>query len=210
MTRTAVIAGATGLVGGHCLRRLASAPEYSRVVALVRRPSGVPQERMTDFDRLAPDDVEEGADVFCALGTTIKKAGSQKAFRRVDFEYPVALARLAEQRGSPRFLVVSSVGADPGSSNFYLRTKGEMEREIAALPFEAVHIFRPSFLIGDRQESRPGERIAIALARPLGFVLGGPLRKYRAITAECVAAAMVRFALSDARGIRIHHFDEMR
>jgi uncharacterized protein YbjT (DUF2867 family) len=210
--RTAVVAGATGLVGSHCIRLLAASPEYTRVIALVRRNASLRfpkvQERLVDFERLDGLQIDAGADVFCALGTTIRKAGSKAAFRRVDFDYPLALARRTAELGARRFLVVSSVSADPGSSNFYLKTKGEMERELASLPFEALHIFRPSFLIGERQESRPGEKAGIVLAGLIAFTLVGPLRKYRAVSAEVVAAAMVRCALSDTKGVHIHHFDE--
>lgn len=194
MARTAVIAGSTGLVGGHCLQLLNSAPEYERVHPLVRGPGGL----NLDFD--AADDVH------CAIGTTIQKAGSQEAFRQVDLEIPVTLARRALEAGARRYLVVSSVGADPDSSNFYLKTKGEMERELASLAFEAVHIFRPSFLMGNRKESRPGEKVGIVMARSLAPLLIGGLRKYRPVQAQAVASAMVRAALSPSRGVHIHVF----
>lgn len=214
MPRTAVIAGATGLVGSHCLRYLTASPEYARVIALVRRKSaagsGGAEERVVDFDHLDTETFEAGADVFCALGTTIRKAGSEAAFRRVDFEYPVALAKRAAALDARQFLVVSSVSANAASSNFYLKTKGEMERDLASLAFDAVHIFRPSFLIGDRPESRPGEKIGILLARALGFVMVGPLANYHAIPAQTVAAAMVRAALQNGRGVHVHHYAEMR
>jgi uncharacterized protein YbjT (DUF2867 family) len=210
--RTAVIAGGTGLTGSHCLRILSAAPEYSRVVALVRRPAALQspkvQEQVIDFDRLINLQVDAGADVFCALGTTIRKAGSNAAFRRVDFDYPVTLGRTAAALGARQFLVVSSVSADPASPNFYLRTKGEMERELAALPFQAVHIFRPSFLIGERREFRAGEKLGIAAARLIAPMLMGSLRKYRAVPAETVARAMVRYALKDVEGVHIWHFDD--
>jgi uncharacterized protein YbjT (DUF2867 family) len=207
-----VIAGGTGLVGGHCLRILSLTPQYRSVVALVRRKTGLQQstveERSVDFERLDTLDLEPEADVFCALGTTIRKAGSKAAFRRVDFDYPVALARRAAALGARRFLVVSSVSADPASPNFYLKVKGEMERELAALPFDAIHIFRPSFLIGERKESRPAEKAGVTIARLFAFTLAGSLRKYRAVQAETVAAAMVRCALRDTRGVHIHHYDD--
>ncbi|HBY63847.1 MAG TPA: oxidoreductase [Solibacterales bacterium] len=212
MPRTAMIAGATGLVGGHCLRLLARTPEYSRIVALVRRETPLPacvEQRVVDFGRLSEADLEEGADVFCALGTTIRKAGSQAAFRRVDLDYPQTLAQCAAARGSRRFLAVSSVGADAGSNNFYLRTKGEMERAVTAAGLEATHFFRPSFLIGERIEDRWGERIGIAAARAFGFLFVGGLKRYRAVTAETVAAAMVRSALSGERGVHVHHYRDM-
>ncbi|MDX2152368.1 MAG: oxidoreductase [Bryobacteraceae bacterium] len=213
MSRTAMVAGATGLVGNHCLRLLAASPHYAKVVALARRPLQAPPpgvvERSVDFDRLTDGDIEPGADLFSALGTTIRKAGSQAAFRRVDLDYPLALARLAASKGASRLLLVSSVGADPASANFYLRVKGELEHAVQSLPFEAVHIFRPSLLLGERQEIRLGERLAIAAARSLQFGFVAGLRKYHPVLAASVAAAMVRAALRDDRGVHIHHYDEI-
>jgi uncharacterized protein YbjT (DUF2867 family) len=207
-----VVAGATGLVGGQCVRILGASAEYANVIALVRRKTGLAsqriEERVVDFNRFEELSFETEADVYCALGTTIRKAGSKAAFLRVDFDYPVTLARRAAALGARRFLIVSSVAADPASPNFYLKTKGEMEREIAALPFDAVHIFRPSFLIGEREESRPGEKAGIVLARLFWFALIGPVRKYRAVPAEAVATAMVRAAVRGTNGVHIHHYDD--
>src|SRR5579872_661285 len=150
----AMVAGATGMVGSECLRLVEG--RYESVTALVRRTSGIPLEKVIDFDRLADLKIPAGAHVYCALGTTIRKAGSQEAFRRVDFEYPRALAeRTAAARG--KFVLVSSVSADAKSRNFYLRVKGDLEEAIRAMPLEAFHIFRPSFLLGDRKEKRSGE-----------------------------------------------------
>ena len=205
--RTAIIAGGTGLIGSHCVREL---PEkYDGVVSLVRRPSGISTEHVIDFDRMENVRLDADADVFCALGTTIRKAGSQEAFRRVDFEYVVGLARRAADCHARQFIVVSSVGADPASSNFYLRVKGEMERAVSALPLKAVHIFRPSLLLGDRQESRPAERVAIAAARVAGFAFAGPLRKYHPVDARTVASAMIAAALGDARGVRSYEHESI-
>lgn len=214
MSRTAVLVGSSGLVGGCCLERLLHDAEYTRVILLVRRNALVrhakTDERIVNFDELGSVDFEPGADVFCALGTTIRKAGSQAEFRKVDLDYPVALAKRAHQLGAQRFLVVSSVGADASSSNFYLRTKGEMEQAVRALPFHAVHIFRPSFLVGERRELRLGEAVGGALAQPLRFLLLGPLRQYRPVEADTVAAAMLAAALGPATGAHIHHYGGIR
>jgi uncharacterized protein YbjT (DUF2867 family) len=104
---------------------------------------------------------------------------------------------------------VSSVGADPRSRNFYLRVKGELERDLTRLPIETVHVFRPGLLLGPRTENRPGERMAQAVLPTMSFLLAGPLRRYRAIDADRVAAAMVRAALSGATGRHVHYWDEM-
>jgi uncharacterized protein YbjT (DUF2867 family) len=164
---------------------------------------------VVNFSRLGGDIFDPGADVFCAVGTTIRKAGSQAAFRKIDFDIPVELARAAAQAGAEQFSIVSSVGASSATSNFYLKTKAEMEAAIAAEPFHAVHVFRPSFLIGDRHESRPGERVGVAIARVLGWTLAGPLRKYRAIDAKTVAAAMIAAASEGPVGVHVYHYDEM-
>ncbi len=218
MPRTAWIAGASGLVGSRLLRRLLDSPEYSAVVALVRGPlvrgpldldHPKLDQRTVDFERLAEADLPAPDDVFSTLGTTIKKAGGKEAFRRIDHGYSRALAERAAQLGARRFLLVTSVAADARSPNFYLRVKAELEADIAGLPFESVHYFRPSFLMGERQENRPAERLGIALARTFQFLLFGPMRLYRPIDADQVAAAMVRRALAADTGRHIHHYDNM-
>lgn len=211
--RTALIAGATGLVGGHCLKLLLKEPAYRRVIAIARRPLDAGHPRLTviirDFATLDGVDFAGVTDVFCSLGSTIRKAGSREAFRQIDSGYPVAIAEKAIAAGANRFLVVSSVGAEPGSPNFYLRVKAGMEAAVSAFPFEAVHIFRPSFLVGERSETRVGERIGIAVAAGLEFMLVGGLKKYRAIPAATVAAAMVAASKTATRGVHVYHWKEM-
>jgi uncharacterized protein YbjT (DUF2867 family) len=228
-TRIAVLAGATGLVGGCCLQALLHSPDYTRIIVLTRRPGfnfisagrtyAQVERRLVDFDHLSAADLAAGGgaaqgpilahDVFCALGTTIKKAGSQAAFRKVDFGYIVNLARAAAEAGAKRFMLVSSVGADPHSRNFYLRVKGETEQAVSALPFEAVHIFRPGLLLGHRSEKRAGERIAQGVMPKLNFVLAGGLRKYRAVPAETVANAMVRVAAGQSTGVQVYEYAQI-
>ncbi len=211
MSSTAVIAGATGLVGGECLGLLLN--RYDSVTSLVRKATGRQHprliERRIDFDRLDTIEIPRGAHVYSALGSTIKKAGSEAAFRRVDFDYPKMLAGRAAAAGGARFILVSSVGADKTSGNFYLRVKGELEDAIAPMPLEAALFFRPSVLIGEREETRRGESIGIGVARVLAFALIGPLRKYRAIPAGTVAEAMVSAAASETPGVHAYHYDEI-
>jgi uncharacterized protein YbjT (DUF2867 family) len=211
MSKVAVIAGATGLIGGECLRLLLD--RYDSVTSLVRKSTGFEHpkliERRIDFERLDTVEVPRGAHVYCALGSTIKKAGSEAAFRRVDFDYPKMLAGRAAAAGGARFVLVSSVGANKASQSFYLRVKGELEEAVAAMPLEAALFFRPGILIGDRLEKRTGETIGIAVARALAFALVGPLRKYRAIPAGTVAAGMVSAATSDVRGVHVYHYDDI-
>lgn len=202
--------GATGLVGGHCLRLLLASAEYSRVCVVGRRTLEMRDAKLrqvaVEFDAL-PDDPALFAvdDVFCCLGTTIAKAGSPKAFARVDLEYPRMIAGPAVKYGAKQFLLVSSVGADNESGNFYLRTKGEVEGAVSALPFHAVHIFRPSMLLGRRTEFRWKERLIEPLMRGLQFMFVGALRKYRPIEASDVARAMVAAARRGGSGV---HFIE--
>ena len=201
MSRRALLAGATGLVGSHCLRLLLASAPYEKVVALVRRPlpltEGKLEQAVVDYDRLAAM-LPAGSfdDVYCCLGTTIRKAGSQAAFRRVDFDYPVALAREARKRGASRFMLVSALGADPTSKVFYNRVKGEVEQAVRAAGLEQTWCFRPSLLVGERSESRPAERAGIAFAKLMVPLLQGPLRRYRAVEADAVAAAMIAVALN--------------
>jgi uncharacterized protein YbjT (DUF2867 family) len=186
--QTALLVGATGLVGQQLLRLLLKDPMLQRVTVLVRQPLdrqalqadaslaahlGKLDEHVVRFDDLGPHAPHFKVDaVFCALGTTIKTAGSQAAFRRVDFDYPLAVARLAKAQGVPHFLLVSALGAQSSSRVFYSRVKGELEDALAALNFDALTLARPSVLEGDRQESRPGEW----LARQLGWLTPGPYK----------------------------------
>ena len=211
MSSVAVIAGASGLVGQECLRLLLH--RYDSVTSLVRKPTGREQarlvERRIDFERLDTVEIPRGAHVYCALGSTIKKAGSEEAFRRVDFDYPKMLAGRAAAAGGAKFVLVSSVGSSKTSGNFYLRVKGELEEAIAAMPLEAALFFCPSILIGDREEKRRAEAVGVVVARALSFALVGPLRKYRAIPAGTVAEAMVEAANSDVRGVHTYHYDDI-
>jgi uncharacterized protein YbjT (DUF2867 family) len=143
--------------------------------------------------------------VFCALGTTIRKAGSEAAFRAVDYDYPLVVAREALARGARRYVLVSAVGANPKSQIFYNRVKGELEQALASLPFPGgLRVLRPSVLLGERTESRPGEQIAATLMRATGGLFVGALQKYRAIKAIDVARAMITAAESDSDGVLLY------
>jgi len=204
-TRTALVAGASGLVGGFLLDGLLEAPQYRQVISLGRRalPREHPKlvQRTADFARLEEESLPSAEDAFCCLGTTLKKAGSQEAFRAVDHDAVLAFARAAKRAGVRRFLVVTALGADARSSVFYNRVKGEAEQALQALGFESLVILRPSLLLGDRAESRPGERAAIVASRVLGPLLrpfGG-----RPIEARTVARAMTALAQAAPQGVRV-------
>jgi uncharacterized protein YbjT (DUF2867 family) len=198
---TALVIGATGLVGAELVRQLAVHASWTHVSALVRRvpdrmPSGV-TPILTDFEQLDRIRVRLAADhVFCALGTTIRAAGSREAFRRVDYDYVLTVARLAREVGARHFLLVSSLGADSRSRVFYSRVKGEVEEAIQTLGYPSVTIVRPSLLLGDRTEFRLGE----VLMKPLGPLMP---RRLKPVHARAVAATLVRAAAADAAGVRI-------
>ncbi|WP_274365976.1 oxidoreductase [Paenibacillus thermotolerans] len=202
--RTAVIAGATGLVGGILLDWLLASEEYEQVIALVRKPLAMEHPKLTpvnlDFNLLGSLSVVRADDVFCCLGTTIKKAKTREAFRTVDYEYPVKLADVAARAGAKRFLVISSMGANPRSLFFYNRVKGDMENKLKEAGLPQLYIFRPSLLLGERSESRPGEELGAKWAKRLLPLMVGPLAKYRPIEATQVAYAMYRTAVSDDSG----------
>jgi uncharacterized protein YbjT (DUF2867 family) len=211
--KTALIVGGTGLVGAQCLRLLLRQQEYGQVVALLRRPVPLDSPRLVqklvDFDHLEGAAFTGATDVFCALGTTIAKAGSEVAFHRIDYGYPLSIAKLAAAAGAKQFVLLSSVGADPRATSFYLRVKGQLEQEINAASFASVHVLRPSLLLGERGDVRKGEAIGIAAAQTLRFTMKGGLRRYRPIEATTVAAAMVAAALQQSHGRHVHHFDDM-
>ena len=202
MAKHAVLAGASGLVGDRCLARMLVHPAYGRITVLSRRSLALSHEKLrvelVDFDHL-PALQGRCDDVFCCLGTTIKKAGSQEAFSRVDHDYPLALATLGKAAGASQFLMVSALGADARSSVFYSRVKGETERDIAGIGLPKVVFMRPSILLGDRQEHRAGEKAGLLVGRLIAPLLVGPLRKYRPIAADDVAAAMLYAANYDVR-----------
>jgi uncharacterized protein YbjT (DUF2867 family) len=211
---SALLLGATGLVGGNVLDLLLDDPVYGRVVVLGRRAidrtHAKLEQHVIDLERL-----EEHAglfavdDVFCCLGTTIRAAGSQQAFRRVDHDYVVASARAAAAAGARRYLLVTAAGADSASRFFYNRVKGDAEAGVSAQKFEGVVILRPSLILGPRAERRTAEAIFQRLAPALGAVMVGPLARYRAVDAKAVARAMVRLAKERPRGVRMVENDEI-
>jgi len=203
LTRSFALLGASGLVGGHLLALLAADEAYSRGTLIGRRPLGLERDKLrevvVDFDR--PEALHAHLtvdDVFCCLGTTIKKAGSQDAFRRVDRDIPVAVGREARAAGARQFLIVTAVGADAKSRIFYNRVKGEVEDALAELELPGgLKVFRPSMLVGERSESRPAERVAMALMTATRPLFAGGLTRYRPIDAGDVARAMRRAALEE-------------
>jgi len=205
LAKTAVVIGATGLIGTDLVQQLLENELYGRVVVIVRRWMPIQHQKLeqeiVDFNQL--DQVAHylaRADVFCTLGTTIKKAGSQAAFIQVDKDYPLRLAQLSKQQGAASFLIVTALGANPKSSIFYSRVKGQLEAELQELQLNQLHIFQPSMLLGDRKEVRPGERIASKIMLLLPFLFIGPLKPYKAIHVHTVAKAMIKAAKDVRKG----------
>jgi uncharacterized protein YbjT (DUF2867 family) len=197
--KTALLLGGTGLIGRHCLDYLLNDDHYRKVLMLVRRPVPVSHPKLVqqqvDFSQLANclNDTQID-DVYCCLGTTIKKAGSRKAFYEVDFTYPVEMAKLSIANGAKQFLLVSALGANPNSPVFYNRVKGEVEQELGLCGFKGLYIFRPSLLLGKRSERRLAEEYGQKLFRAGSFAFKGPLKKYRPIKGKAVAFAMLAMA----------------
>lgn len=215
MQKTALIAGASGLIGSQLLPLLLASDRYAKVVAVGRRPLPIVhpklEQRILDFDHLEEHRFALIADdVYCCLGTTMRQAGSKKAFYTVDYLYVVKLAALTAGNFAVQLLVVSAMGADEKSRVYYNRVKGEMEEAVRQTPFRAVHLFRPSLLLGERSEQRLGERVGAVLLRALRPVLLGPLRRYRAVEAATVARAMLCAATQDTIGIQVHTSDAIQ
>jgi uncharacterized protein YbjT (DUF2867 family) len=213
--KTALIAGSTGLIGNELLQFLLNGKEYEKVTAIVRRPLEIKHpkldEKIVDFDKL--EEYKESFavdDVFCCLGTTIKKAKTKEAMWKIDVDYPVAMAKLASSQGAKKFLLVSSMNADPDSPIFYSQMKGKLEVAIKQIPFESTSIFRPSLLLGNRQEYRLGERAAAAIFTMVPFLFAGPLKKYKAIEGKTVASAMYRAAQGNKSGVTIYPSEQIQ
>lgn len=210
--KIAIVIGSTGLIGSELVQQLLGNPNYSKVLLLNRRASGLTHsklaERIINFD--APDlSGVNGEDLFCAIGTTIRKAGSKEAQFKIDCQYPSTLAALLKPQGLKQVVLVSSIGADETASNFYLKTKGQLEKNIRDLDFESTIILRPSILLGKRKEFRLGEKIAIVLMQLLSPLMLGSFRKYRGIQAAKVAAKMIASANSGSKGLQIIESDKI-
>jgi uncharacterized protein YbjT (DUF2867 family) len=199
-----MIVGSTGLVGRHALRLALADTRIERVTAPVRRPAAEHPKLLApvvDFDALPVDASWWNVDaVICALGTTMRVAGSQEAFRRVDHDYPLAVARLARQHGAMTFVLNSAMGADAGSRIFYSRVKGEVERDLATLGFTSLTFVRPGLIGGERDEFRAGERMATVALRALHPLLP---RRWRINPAEHIARAMIDAATRAEPGVHV-------
>ena len=198
--RIAWVFGPTGLIGSHLLEFLSQNEKYSRIHVFTRRDTGFShpkvQIHIVDFQKLESElEKIEPGDLFCCLGTTMKRAGSKEAFRFVDYHLPVEAARIAYEKGGEKYLIVTAMGADTSSVIFYNQVKGETERDIQKYPFKQIAILRPSLLLGDRNENRIGEGIGQVVMGVLNPLMIGPMKKYKAIEGKIVAKAMLNIAL---------------
>ncbi len=214
--KTAVIFGATGAVGGRCLDVLLGDPSYGRVIAVGRRAvdrqhSKLQQARceLDKLSEIAAADVGDIDAAFCCFGSTQAKAGSKETFRQFDAGFPAAAASFVKQHGAQQFLLVTAIGADPRSSIFYNKVKGEAEAGVIKSEIASISIFRPSLLIAERQEFRWKEKLSEPLLRALSVVMIGPTRKFRPIAAETVARAMVAISNAPAPGTTIYESDRI-
>jgi uncharacterized protein YbjT (DUF2867 family) len=212
--KTALIAGATGLIGKQLMYKLIESNAYSKVIILVRKAYEIKHPKLEqipanyeNMDSLLLSAIPD--DVFCCLGTTMAKAGSKEAFHKVDYTYVLNLASFFAAKGAKNFLLVSSIGADKTSAVYYSRTKGEIEEAVSKLPYKGIFIFRPSILLGKRDEFRLGERIGIGLALVLQPFMLGSIKKYRPIYGAKVAVGMIKCALQDKEGKFILESDQI-
>lgn len=206
----AAIAGSTGFIGKLLIELLKGDHSFERIDVLSRRAFDLPEK----FKVLVNDDISkqtfEPLDVaFCALGTTIKTAGSQEAFYHVDHDLVIAFAKNAKAAGAKTFVLVSSVGATPKTSNFYLRVKGETESDLEAIGFDSLIILRPSMLMGERKEFRFGELIGKGVMTVFNPLMVGSLAKYRGIQGKTVAKAMLRLAKENLAGKHVIEGEEL-
>ena len=210
--KTAIVIGATGLVGKALIQQLLASAHVSKVVVLARRSTGVIDPKLKEhiiaFDLLELwQDLVEGDVLFSALGTTLKQAGGKEAQYRIDYIYQYEVAAAAARNGVPQYVLVSSAGANPQSRVFYSRMKGGLEEAVKKLSFRSIYLLQPSLLVGARPEERMGEKIGYRMLKGLNAI--GVLKKYRPIEDKMVAHAMVQAALAAASGLHVYTLNEL-
>lgn len=215
--KTAILIGATGLVGSHCLQQLLASPAYGRVIAVSRRPIALQHEKLQRLEVGSFDNLGQALqgvrayDAFCCLGTTIRQAGTKAEFHKVDYGYALEFAHRMRRNGARHFLLVSALGAQANSPVFYNRVKGLLEKEVAALGFARTSVFRPSLLLGPRAEQRRAEALGLRLSQWVTPLMVGPLRDLHPVSGAEVAAAMVACAqVKEPEALRIYRYDDMQ
>ncbi len=210
--KTALIIGASGLTGNLLLKLLLESNTYHKVIAYVRTPLKIEHQKLiqqiVNFDTIHNGITAD--DVFCCLGTTIKKAQTKMAFEKVDYEYPLKIAELQYKAGSKHFFLISAMGASLQSSFYYSKVKGKLERDLLYIGYEVLYIFRPSLIVGNRTEHRTGEKLAIGLMQFLNPLLFGPFKKFQSVQASAIAKAMLHFAEHSTLGNHTILSDEIK
>ena len=214
MNKKAILLGATGLIGADLLNKLLANDCYSVVLVISRKEIKINHSKLkqliVDFEHINQYESQIiGDEVFCCLGTTIKKTPDLSTYRKIDYQYPLDVAKIAFKNGAKSYHIVSAMGANVKSKLFYNRTKGEVERDLQKMPLESIHIYQPALLDGNRKEERTAEKLMIGLFRLLNPILIGPLKKYRSIKIETVASAMLNQAQKKIKGIFIYQSDEI-
>ncbi len=203
--KTAIVLGATGLTGNLLVKRLLTDDSYAFIKLFSRKACGIGSPKIKEFigDLLHLEHFKDdfsADEVFCCIGTTSAKTKDRATYKAIDFGIPATAARMARENSIPTFLVISSIGANPGSKIFYSRTKGEMEQAVLGEKVPHTYILRPSLIKGKRSESRVGESVGAAVLNLSNLFLVGRLKNYRAIEADCIAAAMINLAKSKPPG----------
>lgn len=214
--KTAVVLGATGLVGHQLVLGLLQDEYFAKIRILVRKPIDIHHLKLEmqvvnfeDEHDLATK-IGKGDFIFCCVGTTRKKVGGDRtAYRKVDYDIPMNTARIGIQKGYSQYVLISAVGANAFAGNFYLQLKGSLEEDIMPFPYKSIHIFRPSMLVGKREDFRFGERIGIAISQAISILLIGSLRKYKPVRAGTVAQAMTASVKQVPNGVNIYEYDEL-
>ena len=212
--RTALLIGASGLVGGHCLEYLLREQTYDKVRILVRKSINKQhpklEEHIIDFDNLeASRSIISGTDLFSCIGTTFLKSPNREDYYRIDFTYPHTIAKIAKENGCEQFSFVSAYSAKPNAIFFYSRVKGQFEEAMKELGFKTLNIMRPSYMRGERSEFRPIEKIGGAFLKLISPLLLGPFRSLRPIEAKKVAYAMVKASLEAKPGVNVFVYDDI-
>lgn len=215
MGKRAILVGASGSIGTSLLQQLLADDNYTEVLVLVRKELGLQHAKLKqlvlNFDEINKYAQEiTGDTVFCCLGTTKSQTPGETVYKKIDYQYPLDVAWIAQTNGAESYHLVSAIGANKDSSIFYNRTKGEVERDLKAVPFKSICIYRPSILAGPRKEVRMGEGIMNALMRIINPLLTGRFKKYRSIKVEVVAKAMLKQSLTAEKGIFIYESDQIQ
>lgn len=197
--KTALLLGASGLTGKLLLEELLESNYYEKVVVYIRKPLSINhiklQQQIVDFENITTAVAAD--DMFCCLGTTIKKAGSKEAFEKVDFEYPLHIAQLQKQAGTKNYFVITAMGSKKESAIFYNSVKGKLEEALEKVGFSSLYIFRPSLIVGNRTEKRLGEKLSIVIFSIVNVILP---KNYQSVKAKAIAKAMLHFAKNAATG----------